>query len=285
MDSLKNLYVSVSNRLVEVGNKLATNIALVNGRIDDQETKIQKNNEIVNSNFAMMKDAMMRNTEAALRNTNIKFSVMASYQMWYAQMQSVTHQMMQAAMQTKFMARGVENCLRQIASKRSGSCPSGMTVMQEHPGLSEFPTVGTALYKDRKFFIVHSIPGTIEKTVIRGIIPMPKMSTDEVPCWPDYNVWLIDGRYYESSECYGKYCHKPEPHERYLRCIKDPSECKTVCAPCHRGISEQYKKVTWMEGSAAIQIESPPLKPFSRPHISDGPVSFSDLLKDGTIPA
>lgn len=37
-----------------------------------------------------------------------------------------------------------------------------------------------------------------------------------------------------------------------------------------------------MEGSAAVEIESPPLKPlpFSRPHISDSSVSFSDLLKD-----
>lgn len=280
MDSLKNSYVSVSNRMVEVSNKLNTNIALVNGRIDEQEEKIQKNNEIVNGNFAMLRDAMMRNTEAALRDTNVKFSVLTSYQMWYAQMQSVTHQMMQAAMYTKFMARGVENCLRQIASKRSGSCPSGLAVMQEHPGLTEFPTIGTALYKDRKIFIVHSVPGTVEKTVVRGIIPMPKMSTDGVPCWPDYKVWLIDGKYYRPSECHGKYCHKPEPHGKYLRCLEDPGECKTVCSPCHRGICYQDKKFTWMEGSVAVDIESPPLKPFSRPHISDGPVSFADLLKD-----
>ena len=197
MDSLKNSYVSVLNSLVEVSNKLDTNIALVNGRIDDHEKKIQKNNKIVNSNFAMMRD-----TEAALCDTNVAFSVMASYQMWYAQIQSVTHQMMQAAMHTKFMTRGVENYLRQIESKHSGSCPSGMTVMQEHPSLSEFPTVGTALYKNRKLFIVHSIPGTVEKTVVRGIIPMPKMSMDGVPLWPDYKVWLIDGRYYEPSDCF-----------------------------------------------------------------------------------
>lgn len=281
MDEFKNSYVYVLNKSVEVSNKLNTNIALVNGRIDAQEEKIQKNNEIVNSNFAMMRDAMMRNTEAALRDTNAKFSVMASYQMWYAQMQSVTHQMTQAAMHTKFMARGVENCLRQIASKRSGSCPSGLAIMQEHPGLSEFPTVGTALYKDRKIFLVHSVPGVVDKTVVRGIIPMPKMSTDGLPCWPDYKAWLIGGQYYEPSECYGKYCYKPKPHVRYLACLKDPKECKTVCASCHRGICFENKKITWMQGSAAVEIESPPLKPFSRPHISDGPVSFADLLKDG----
>jgi len=282
MDALKNSYVSVSSSLVEVSNKLDSNIALVNGRIDDQEKKLRKNNIIANNNFAMLRDTILRNTEAALRDTNVKFSVMSSYQMWYAQMQSVTHQMTQAAMYTKFMARGVENCLRQIGSKRSGSCTSGLTVMQEHPGLSEFPTVGAALYKDRKLFIVHSVPGTVAKTAVRGIIPMPKMSTDGVPCWPDYNVWMIDGRYYEPSDCYGKYCHKPEPHERYLRCVKDPGECKTICAPCHRGICYRDYKVTWMEGSAAVEIESPPLKPFSRRHISDGPiVSFSDLLRDG----
>lgn len=160
-DSFKNSYVLVSNKLVEVSNKLDTNIALLNGRISEQEQQIRKNNKIVDSNFVMMKDAMMRNTEAALHNTNVKFLVMASYQMLYAQMQNITHQMTQASMHTKFMARGVENCLRQIASKRSGSCPSGMTVMQEHPGMSNFPTVGTALYKDRKPFIVHSIPGTV----------------------------------------------------------------------------------------------------------------------------
>lgn len=280
MDSLKNSYVSVSNQMVEVSSKLHTNIALVNGRIDEQEEKIQKNNEIANGNFAMMRDTMMRNTEAALRDTNVKFSVLTSYQMWYAQMQSITHQMMQAAMYTKFMARGVENCLRQIAAKRSGSCPSGLAVMQEHPGLAEFPTIGTALYKDRKIFIVHSVPGTIEKTVVRGIIPMPKMSTDGVPCWSDYKVWLIDGKYYRPSECHGKYCHKPEPHRSYLRCLEDPSECKTVCSPCHRGICYQDQRFTWMEGLAAVEIESPSLKSFSRPHISDGPVSFADLLKD-----
>ncbi|TKS75743.1 hypothetical protein D9C73_010096 [Collichthys lucidus] len=281
MDLHKNSYVSVSNRMVEVSNKLNTNIALINSRIDEEEEKMQKNNEIINSNFAMMRDAMMRNTEAALRDTNVKFSVLTSYQMWYAQMQSITHQMMQAAMYTKFMARGVENCLRQIASKRSGSCPSGLAVMEEHPGLTDFPTIGTALYKDRKIFIVHSVPGNVEKTVVRGVIPMPKMSTDGVPCWPDYKVWLIDGRYYQPSDCYGKYCHKPEPHERYRRCLANPSECKTVCTPCHRGICYRDKKFTWMEGSVAVDIESPPLEPFSRPHISDGPVSFSDLLKGG----
>lgn len=279
MDTLKNSYVSVSNKIVEVSNKLDANINLINGRIDEQEKNIQKNNEIVNSNFALLRDAMKRNTEAAMLDTNVKFSVMASYQMWYAQMQSITHQMMQAAMHTKFMARGVEDCLRQVSAKRSGSCPSGMAMFQEHPGLSEFPTVGTALYKDRKFFIVHSVPSTVEKTVVRGIVPMPKMSTDGVPCWPDYKVWLIDGRYYEPSQCYGKYCHKPELHERYLRCIREPNECKTVCAPCHRGVCYQDRKVTWMEGSVAVEIESPPLKPFSRPHISDGPMSFADLLK------
>ena len=280
MDSMKNSYVTVSNALVEVSNKLTTNIALVNARIGEHEKSIQKNNEIVNNNFAMMRDAMMRNTEAALRDTNVKFSVMASHQMWYTQMQSITHQMMQAAMHTKLMARGVENCLRQITLKRSGSCPSGLKVMLKHPGLSDFPTVGTALYKDRKLFIVHSVPGTVDKTVVRGLIPMPTLSTDGVPCWPDYKVWLINGMYYEPSECHGKYCHKPKLHDRYLRCTKDPSECKTVCAPCHRGICYQDNKVTWMEGSAAVEIESPPLKPFSRPHISDGPVSFSDILKD-----
>lgn len=280
LDELKTSFIAVSNTMVEVSNKLDTNINLVNGRIDEQEMKMKKNNDIVNSNFALLRDTMKRNTEVAMRDTNVKFSVMASYQMWYAQMQSVTHQMMQAAMHTKFMARGVENCLRQISAKRSGSCPSGMSVMQEHPGLSDFPTVGTALYKNRKFFIVHSIPGTVEKTVVRGIIPMPKMSTDGVPCWPDYNVWLIDGKYHEPSQCYGKYCHKPERHERYLRCIRDANECKTVCSPCHRGVCYAKNKITWMEGSAEVEIESPPLKPFSRPHISDGPVSFADLLKD-----
>lgn len=280
MDSMKNSFTKVSGQLVEVSNRLDTNVALIDGRIDEQERKMKRNTEIANKNFGLLRDAMKRNTEAALRDTNVKFSVMASYQMWYAQMQSVTHQMTQAAMHTKFMARGVENCLRQIASKRSGSCPSGMTVMREHPGLSEFPTVGAALYKDRKLFIVHSVPNTVERAVVRGIIPMPKMSSDGIPCWPDYEVWLIDGRFYEPSECYGKYCRKPELHERYRRCVEDPAECKTVCGECHRSICYRDMKVTWMEGSATVEIESPPLKPFSRPHISDGPVSFADLLKD-----
>ena len=283
MDAMKNEFVKFGADIVEVSNKLDTNIAMVNGRIDKQEEKMKKNNEILNRNFAILRDTMVRNTEAAVLDTNIKFSVMASYQMWYAEMQSITHQMMQAAMHTKFMARGVENCLRQIASKRSGSCPSGMTVLREHPGLAEFPTVGTALYKDRKLFIVHSIPATVDKTVVRGIIPMPKMSTDGVPCWPDYKVWLIDGQYYQPSECHGRYCHKPELHERYQRCIEEPSECKTVCAPCHRGVCYHDKKVTWMEGTAMVEIQSPPLQSFSRPHISEGPVSFLDLMKH-TIP-
>ncbi|KAK2825782.1 hypothetical protein Q5P01_019996 [Channa striata] len=104
MDATRNSYVSVAGQLVEVSNKLDANVALINGRIDEQERKMK------NKNFAMLRDAMKRNTEAALRDTNVKFSVMASDQMWYAQIQSVTHQMMQAAMHTKFMARGVENC-------------------------------------------------------------------------------------------------------------------------------------------------------------------------------
>lgn len=280
MDSMKNEFVKYGKEMVEVSRKLDANIAMVNARIDQQEEKMKKNNEILNRNFAVLRDAMVRNTEMAVLDTNIKFSVMASYQMWYAEMQSVTHQMTQAAMHTKFMARGVENCLRQIASKRSGSCPSGMRVLQEHPGLSEFPTVGTALYKDRKLFIVHSVPGTVEKTVVRGVIPMPRMSTDGVPCWPDYKVWLIDGQYYQPSECHGRYCRKPELHERYRRCTEEPGECKTVCAPCHRGICYRDRKVTWMEGAAMVEIQSPPLRSFSRPHISEGPISFSDLLKN-----
>ncbi|XP_078805966.1 uncharacterized protein LOC144993914 [Oryzias latipes] len=229
MDSVKNAFTNVAGQLVEVSNRLDANVALIDGRIDEQERKMKRNTEIANKNFGLLRDAMKRNTEAALRDTNVKFSVMASYQMWYAQMQSVTHQMTQAAMHTKFMARGVENCLRQIASKRSGSCPSGMTVMRDHPGLSEFPTVGAALYRNRKLFIVHSLPNAVERAVVRGIIPMPKISTDGVPCWPDYDVWLIDGRFYEPSECHGKYCRRPELHERYRRCVEDPSECKTVC--------------------------------------------------------
>ncbi|KAM7372472.1 hypothetical protein PAMP_009636 [Pampus punctatissimus] len=81
--------------MVEMRNKLNTNIALINSRIDEEEKKIQKNNDIINSNFAIMRDAMMRNTEAALRDTNIKFK---------------------------------------LRRKRSGSCPSGLAVMEEHPG-------------------------------------------------------------------------------------------------------------------------------------------------------
>ncbi|KAJ7983521.1 hypothetical protein DPEC_G00377190 [Dallia pectoralis] len=175
-DSLKNSYVSVANSLVEVSNKLNTNIALVNSRIDDQVKRIKKNNDIIDVNFAMMRDVMMRNTEAAMRDTNVKFAVMASYQMWYAQMQSVTHQMMQAAMYTKFMAKGGGKTVCGRSRQSVRELPQRLTVMQDHPGLSEYPTAGTALYKDRKFFIVHSVPGTVEKTVVRGVIPMPKMS-------------------------------------------------------------------------------------------------------------
>lgn len=280
MDTTKNQLLTLSGQVVEVSKKMKANIAMVNSRIDRQEERIRRNNELVNDNFALMQEVMMKNADTAMRDTNTKFSVMASYQMWYAQMQSVTHQMMQAAMHTKFMARGIENCLRQIASKRSGSCPSGLAVLQEHPGLSEFPTIGAALYKNRKLFVVHSIPGTVKKTAVRGMIPMPKLSDDGVPCWPDYDVWLVEGKYYEPSECHGKYCHQPSPHERYQRCVDNSAECKTVCASCHRGICFRDNKITWMEGSVKVDIESPPLKPFTGHHISDGPVSFADLLKD-----
>lgn len=281
MDMLHNAHTVISNRLVEVSVKLDASIANVNGRIDEQERNMRKNTEMINSNFILLRDAIMRNTETAMRDTNVKFSVMASYQMWYAQMQSITHQMMQAAMHVKFMARGIENCVRQIATKRSGSCPSGLAVMQEHPGLADFPTVGAALYKDRKLFIVHMVPGTVRKKVVREIIPMPKMSTDNIPCWPDYKVWFIDREYYEPSECSGKYCHEPELHHKYIRCRDNSNECKTVCSTCHRGICYQNNKFTWMEGTTSIEIKSPaPLRPFSKTHISDGPVSFADLLKD-----
>lgn len=155
-----------------------------------------------------------------------------------------------------------------------------MTVIREHPGLAEFPTVSTALYKDRKLFIVHSLPGTVEKNVVRGIIPMPKISTDGIPCWPDYKVWFFKGKYYEPAECHGKYCYDPKPHSKYLACLANSAECKTVCAPCHRGICYEKNKFTWMESTAVVSIDSPPLKPFSRPHISDGPITFEDLLKD-----
>ena len=281
-DLLKNSYVAVSNKMIEVSNKLDKNIALVNNRISEQERKIQKNNDIVNRNFALLKDTVARNTEMASRDSNMKLSVMACWLMWYAETQSITHQLSQAAKYIGFLARGLDNCLRQVAVKKSGSCPSGLDVMQRHPGLSEFPTVGTALYKDRKLFIVHAVPSVVDKTAVRGIIPMPKMSTDGIPCWPDYTVWLIDGDFYEPSECYGRYCYKPEKHERYIRCREDSRECKTVCAPCHRGICYHNQRVTWMEGSAEVEIVSPPLKPFSKAHFSDGPVSFADLLKDAT---
>lgn len=281
MDMLQNSHIQITNQLVEVSRKLDSKITSVNGRIDEQERTMKRNTELINGNFALLRDAIMRNTEAAMRDTNVKFSVMASYQMWYAQMQSVTHQLMQAAMHVKFMARGVENCLRQIATKRSGSCPSGLSVIQEHPGLSEFPTVGAALYKDRKLFIVHSVPGTVTQTVIREIIPIPKMSTDGIPCWPDYKVWFIEGDFYEPSECFGKYCHEPKHHHKYKNCRSKPCECKTVCSMCHRGICYNNNRFTWMEGTASVEIQpSTPLRPFSRPHISDGPVSFADLLKD-----
>ncbi|KAJ7983525.1 hypothetical protein DPEC_G00377230 [Dallia pectoralis] len=123
-DSLKNSYVSVANSLVEVSNKLNTNIALVNSRIDDQVKRIKKNNNIIDVNFAMMRDVMMRNTEAAMRDTNVKFAVMASYQMWYAQMQSVTHQMMQAAMYTKFMAKGWKTVCGRSRQSVRGAAPA-----------------------------------------------------------------------------------------------------------------------------------------------------------------
>lgn len=280
MDLMKNNYVQVTNQLVEVSSRLDENIALVNTRMDDHEKQMKRNADFVNRNFAVIKDSLNRNTEMLMRDINTKFSVMTSYQMWYAQMQSVTHQMTQASMQVRFIARGVENCLRQIASKRSGSCPSGMTVLREHPGLAEFPTVSTALYKDRKLFIVHSLPGTVEKTTVRSVIPMPKMSTDGIPCWPDYTVWAISGRYYEPADCHGKYCYEPKPHSKYMACLADEAECKTVCTKCHRGICYENNKFTWMESTVLVSIDSPPLKPFSRPHISDGPITFEDLMKD-----
>lgn len=84
MDALKNSYTTVSNKLVEVSKKLDMKISMVNGRIDEQERSMRKSNAMVNSNFALLRDAILRNTEAALLDTNVKFSVMASYQMWYA---------------------------------------------------------------------------------------------------------------------------------------------------------------------------------------------------------
>ena len=117
-------------------------------------------------------------------------------------------------------------------------------------------------------------------TKVRDLIPMPKMSDDGVPCWPDYRVWLINDSFYEPSECHNSYCHKPEIHTRYMRCLADTKECKTVCARCHRGVCYEKEMITWLEGSASVEIQTPPLKPFSRPHISDGPISFTNLLKD-----
>ncbi|KAK7915593.1 hypothetical protein WMY93_011354 [Mugilogobius chulae] len=257
MDLFQNTFVKVTNDMVEVSRKLDENIGLVNTRIDEQERKLQQNNEIISRNVQLLRDAILRNTEAATRDTNVKFSIMASYQMWYAQMQSITHQLTQAAMHTKFMARGVEDCLRQIALKRSGSCSSGLQVMQNHPGLADFPTVAGALYKSRKLFIVHSVPGNVEKTIVRGIIPMPNLSTDGVPCWPDYKVWLIEGNYYEETECHGRYCHLAQSHEKYLKCLSNPEECKTVCGMCHRGVCYQNGKFTWQHGTSTVENALP----------------------------
>ncbi|KAK7878274.1 hypothetical protein WMY93_031093 [Mugilogobius chulae] len=279
MDYFKRSMVSVQGQMVEVSKKLNDNIALVDARIDEQEKQLRKNAETANSNFALLKDAIRRNAEAAMLDTNTKFSVAISYQMWYAQMQSVTHQLTQAAMQIKFLSKGIENCLRQIAYRRSGSCPSGLSVMRDHPGLSDFPTVGAALYKDKKLFIVHSVPGTVEAKAVRGVIPLPMLSAEGVPCWPDYSVWSVGDEYYEPSECHGKYCHVPVLHERFLRCLQDQKECKTVCARCHRGVCYDAGRFTWMQDSATVGIDSRPLRRLQRPRISEGPVTFVDLLK------
>ena len=279
LDLTKNALIRVSGKQVEISNKLEKNILLMDSRMNEQEANLKKNYEISNHNFAMLRDALMRNAEVAQRDTNEMFSVTTSFQMWYAQIQSITHQLSLAAMRIKFMALGVADCLREIDKGRSGSCHSGLSVLQNE-GLRDFPTVSAALYRNRKLFIVHQMPNTIEMTKVRDVIPMPKMSDDGVPCWPDYRVWLINDSFYEPSECHSSYCLKPEIHTRYMRCLADTKECKTVCARCHRGICFENDKISWLEGSASVEIQTPPLKPFSRPSISEGPISFINVLKD-----
>ena len=283
LDLTKNALIAVSRMQVEISNKLEKNIVLMDNRMNEQEARINKNYDISNRNFAMLRDALVQNAETALRDTNERFSVSTSFQLWYAQTQSITHQMSLAAMRVKFMALGVAGCLREIAKGRSGGCRSGLSVFQNE-GLRDFPTVGAALYRNRKLFIVHRVPRTIEAKTVREVIPMPRMSNDGVPCWPDYRVWLIDDSFYEPSECHSGYCHRPEVHARYMRCLADTKECRTVCARCHRGMCYDNEKITWLEGSASVEIQTPPLRLLPRPHISDGPVSFMDLMKD-TLPS
>ncbi|KAK2829940.1 hypothetical protein Q5P01_017871 [Channa striata] len=206
----RNSYVSVARQLVEVSNKLDANVALINGRIDEQERKMKKNTDIANKNFAMLRDAMKRNTPPCTPSS------------WPEESKTLEADSVQA--------------LRELP-ERDGRYAGA-------PRPCEGPKA------------LHRAIGS------------------------RYGREGRDGKFYEPSECHGKYCAKPKLHERYLRCTKDPSECKTVCGPCHRGICYRDNKVTWMEGSATVEIDSPPLKPFSRPHISDGPVSFADLLKD-----
>lgn len=90
MDLMKSNYLQVTDQLVEVNSRLDENIALVNTRMDDHEKQMKRNADFVNRNFAVIKDSLNRNTEMLMRDINTKFSVTTSYQMWYAQMQSVT---------------------------------------------------------------------------------------------------------------------------------------------------------------------------------------------------
>lgn len=261
-----NQIMNIGGQLINVTGKLDKNIELTNNRISEMQTDMNKRFTVINSNF----DRLTKEFRALASSTSAGFSQMYGYQSWLSQVSSITNQLTQGAMQITYKALNTQACLSQLQSGKMGSCPSGLEVMVNHPGISAVPTVEGLLYRDRKLFIVNRVPNNIETVVMHKVIGKPTISQN-VTCWPDYDVWMYNNKFYLPGKCYEKYCYEFTRHDRFYACLADTSQCKVLCAPCYKNVcyNMDSKEYVFDMGTVVTNIVGSPPKEFYRPSIGD----------------
>ncbi|AVP72221.1 membrane Allo46; type 1 membrane protein [Silurid herpesvirus 1] len=231
LDITSEVIEKLGNSVAIISARLDRNIQAVNGRIDDLQKQLNKQFEIIEKNMKQISAVV----EAFADSTKKKMREIITYQQWYQQIISLTHQVTQGAIQVGYKVGMLRTCIKSLLAGTMAGCPSELSIFTEHPGLTYSKTVKAMLYQDKKLFIVNQVPRTLDPAPVHRFIPAPSIIKDKV-CWPDYKLSYVNGKVYAPVECTGKYCSPPVEPKDYLECLATPTTCKYVCGDCYRGI-------------------------------------------------
>lgn len=251
LDTTREITKEIGQSIYTISSKLDKNTQMVNARMTDMQASINKQFESIEKNF----NQLANDIKDIAADVNQKFKVTVGYQSWYQQMISLTNQLTQGAIQLSYKAGMIRNCFKSLMDGTMAGCPSGVTPLVEHPGISYLQTVSALLYQDTKLFIVNKLPKTFTPITLNTFYPTPYI-IDNTVCWPNYELSMVNGQITNKLSCTSRYCEKGIPNIDYENCLKNYTTCNIVCGDCYKGMcyDKYLKKVTFTRGTTTTTL-------------------------------